>query len=47
VLYSEVEMWDERHLMRAWLEAHADEVDRADFHGVQVRKYLLREVQNQ
>ncbi len=41
VLYSEVEMWDQRHLMQQWLDAHGTLADQADFHGVQVRHYRL------
>jgi len=41
VLRSEVEMWDQRHLMQEWLESHGATADQADFHGVQVRRYLL------
>ncbi len=41
VVYSEVEMWDQRHLMREWLESHGTMVYAQDFHGVQVREYHL------
>ena len=41
VLRSEVEMWDRRQLMDEWLAGHGVVVDRADFHGVQVRAYRL------
>jgi uncharacterized membrane protein len=41
VLRSEVEMWDQRHLMAEWLQAHGALLDAADFHGVQVRRYAL------
>ena len=41
VLRSEVEMWDRRQLMDAWLAEHGVVVDKADFHGVQVRAYRL------
>jgi mannosyltransferase len=41
VLRSEVEMWDQRHLMAAWLDQHASLVEQADYTGVQVRKYQL------
>lgn len=41
VLRSEVEMWDQRHLMEEWLESHGAVVDQADYHGVQVRRYML------
>jgi 4-amino-4-deoxy-L-arabinose transferase-like glycosyltransferase len=42
VLRSEVEMWDQRHLMDEWLDSHGTVVEKADFHGVQVRRYRLR-----
>jgi hypothetical protein len=42
VLRSEVEMWDQRHLMDQWLEQHGELLDQADFHGVQVRHYRLQ-----
>ncbi len=42
VVRSEVEMWDQRHLMDAWLNEHAVLIDSADFHGSQVRHYRLR-----
>lgn len=41
LLSSEVEMWDSRHLMRAWLEIHGTLLEQADFHGVQARHYQL------
>lgn len=41
VMRSEVEMWDRRHLMDAWLQQHGTLVEQADFHGVQVRRYRL------
>ena len=41
VLRSEVEMWDQRHLMEEWLDAHGTLLDAADYHGVQVRHYEL------
>ncbi len=41
ILRSEVEMWDQRYLMDEWLNEHGDVVDAADFHGAQVRRYLL------
>lgn len=42
LLSSEVEMWDERHLMREWLNEHGEIVDKAEFHGVQAHHYRLR-----
>jgi hypothetical protein len=42
LLRSEVEMWDQRHLMDQWLDEHGEVVDQADFHGVQVRHYRLQ-----
>src|SRR5688500_5970209 len=41
VLQSEVEMWDQRHLMGAWLDQQGELVEQADFHGAQVRHYRL------
>jgi hypothetical protein len=41
VFLSEVEMWDQRHLMDQWLDAHGEVVEQADFHGVQVRHYRM------
>jgi uncharacterized membrane protein len=41
VLRSEVEMWDARHLMDEWLEQHGRVIDRAEFHGVQVKAYEM------
>jgi len=41
LLSSEVEMWDARHLMRAWLDSHGTVVEQAEFHGVQARHYRL------
>lgn len=42
VFRSEVEMWDQRHLMDQWLDEHWELVERADFHGVQVRHYRVK-----
>lgn len=42
LLSSEVEMWDSRHLMDEWLDQHGQVIDRAEFHGSQVRHYKLR-----
>jgi len=41
VLSSEVEMWDTRHLMNAWLDSHGHLVESAEFHGVHARHYRL------
>jgi mannosyltransferase len=41
LLSSEVEMWDARHLMRAWLDSHGTLIEQAEFHGVQARHYRL------
>jgi hypothetical protein len=43
ILRSEVEMWDQRHLMDQWLDQHGEVIDQADFHGVQVRHYRMKE----
>jgi mannosyltransferase len=43
VLRSEVEMWDARHLMDEWLDAHGELVEEVNFHGVQVRHYRMGE----
>lgn len=42
LLRSEVEMWDQRRLMDAWLDSHGEVIDQADFNGVQVRHYKLK-----
>jgi hypothetical protein len=42
VMRSEVEMWDARHLMDEWLDQHGQVLDQAEFHGAQVKHYLLR-----
>jgi len=41
VLSSEVEMWDTRHLMNAWLDSHGHLIESAEFHGVHARHYRL------
>lgn len=41
VLRSEVEMWDARHLMDAWLDQHGQVVEQAEFHGAQVKRYRM------
>lgn len=43
VLSSEVEMWDVRHLMEAWLNEHGKLIDKAEFHGVHARYYQLQQ----
>jgi mannosyltransferase len=40
---TEVEMWDERGLVRAWLEANAQRTDEAHFMRVDVYRYVMRE----
>jgi mannosyltransferase len=40
---TEVEMWDERGLVRAWLEANAQRTDEAHFVRVDVYRYVMRE----
>lgn len=42
VLSSEVEMWDTRHLMDAWLTQHGRLLEAAEFHGVHARHYQLQ-----
>ncbi|MCB0044586.1 MAG: glycosyltransferase family 39 protein [Caldilineaceae bacterium] len=42
VLSSEVEMWDQRHLMNEWLEQNADMTEQQAFHGAEVRRYELK-----
>ncbi len=42
VLRSEVEMWDSRHLMDAWLDQHGTVADQAEFLGAQAKHYRLR-----
>jgi mannosyltransferase len=39
LIASEVPMWDQRDLTQAWLAAHADPTDRADFAVVSVIRY--------
>lgn len=41
VMRSEADMWDQRGLMDAWLAQHAQVLEQADFHGVQVTRYQL------
>jgi hypothetical protein len=41
VFRSEVDMWDQRHLMDQWLDEHGELIDQVNFHGVQVRHYRL------
>jgi 4-amino-4-deoxy-L-arabinose transferase-like glycosyltransferase len=41
VLRSEVEMWDARHLMDAWLDQHGQVLEQAEFHGAQVKRYRM------
>lgn len=38
---SEVEMWDERHLLEDWLNRHGQVTDRADFTRVTTIRYVL------
>jgi hypothetical protein len=40
-------MWDQRQLMDQWLDEHGEIVNKADFHGVQVRHYHLNEMASQ
>lgn len=41
VIRSEADMWDRRGLMDAWLAQHAQVLEQADFHGVQVTRYQV------
>ena len=41
LLTSEVEMWDARHFLLQWLDAHATLLEKAEFHGVQAWHYRL------
>ena len=40
---TEVEMWDERKLVQAWLDANAQRADEAHFARVDVYRYVMRE----
>lgn len=42
LVVSEEDAWDNRHLVRAWLDEHADLVDKANFMRVDVYHYQLR-----
>ena len=42
LVVSEEDLWDKRHLTRAWLDEHADLVDKANFIRVDVYHYQLR-----
>ncbi|MEM7535339.1 MAG: hypothetical protein AAF639_24390 [Chloroflexota bacterium] len=42
VMRSEVEMWDSRHLMDAWLDEHWQLVEKIGFHGAEVRHYVAK-----
>ena len=42
VMRSEVEMWDQRHLMDEWLDHHGAVIDQAEFLGTQVKHYQLQ-----
>jgi mannosyltransferase len=43
LIATEVEMWDERKLVQAWLEANAQRADEAHFMRVDVYRYVMRE----
>ncbi|MBV7327863.1 hypothetical protein KFU94_06300 [Chloroflexi bacterium TSY] len=43
VMRSEVEMWDNRHLMTRWLDEHAIKVEQQEYHGTQVHQYEFPE----
>ncbi len=42
LVVSEEETWDQRHLTRGWLDAHADLVDHARFTRVDVYHYRFQ-----
>jgi hypothetical protein len=42
LVVAEEDLWDNRHLTRAWLNQNAELVDEAHFVGVDVYHYLLR-----
>jgi len=42
VMRSEVEMWDRRYLMDSWLDEHGELMEQLNFHGTEVRHYLLK-----
>jgi hypothetical protein len=41
VLFSEVEMWDQRRLMEEWLAAHGRIIEQVEFPGARVVRYEL------
>ena len=41
LVYSEVELWDERQLVKAWLDTHGTLVDEQHFHKVALYHYVL------
>lgn len=41
LVYSEVPTWDDRDLVRAWFDTHAQLVDRQDYFGVILYRYAL------
>jgi hypothetical protein len=43
LVVTEMEMWDERGLVRGWLEANARRVDEAHFTRVDVYRYVMRD----
>ncbi len=43
LIYSEVELWDDRELVKAWLDAHGTILTQEPFHGVTVYQYRLTE----
>jgi hypothetical protein len=40
---SEMDMWDNRHVLQHWLDAHGTIAYRADFAQVQITRYELRQ----
>ncbi len=43
VMLSEATMWDARQLMNEWLNQHGTVVEKAEFPGVTVLRYQMKE----
>ena len=41
LVYSEVSLWDDRELVKAWLDAHGTAQVQSQYHGVRVFRYAL------